>query len=1722
MLSGKRNDMVEKLDLARRDLLDLGLRNPLISYRPLKSRGLEIVDELAPQVFDLLVNTGKPAYFLPLPDEPAQQSLVPSGEVEALSQPEGTGTSDDRHTDNKLQTKLTSAQLQTRLLSTYYAARTSIEEQGVNILYLALGMLEWYESDDSDTPRRAPLLLIPVTLERSSVRERFLLSYDGEDLEENLSLREKLKEFGLVLPEFPAEDEIDVLGYFGKVGRAVRSQRRWRVDDAAIALGFFSFTMLLMYRDLDPENWPEDSPLEEHPVLAALLQEEGFSDDDIPLTEDDYLDSSVDLSQFHTVVEADSSQMLTLLRVAAGLNLVVQGPPGTGKSQTITNVIAEAVTSGKTVLFVSEKMAALEVVKRRLDQVGVGDACLELHSHKAKKKVVLDELQRTLTLGRPVVRGAESDSGELRAAREQLDAYCEALNTPIGESGVTPHIALGHLALARATQVADGLAEIPIDDMASWPHGEYRLKLSLVEELQEKLKVTGVPSRHPFWGSQVEVCLPQDEMRIERALRQTVDAITGLRAADDALARLLLLPPSASRAETQRLLKTAERVLEAPALDGVKLESPQWVKGKNVLLKGLSAGVRLRHLHTKYGRHLESSAWEFDTTEVRDVLTAMGAKWWRSMSGNYRGARKQAHGLFAVTPPKDLQTVLQVLDAIAEAQGESKKLGVVASVLPKIYGEQWNEEQPDWEHLSRCATYLADAHADVRAGEVHEGIWLALREGIELKKLREAVARTREAIEVWDEMATELAGILELDEQVALGTSLPALDFETANRHLGEWSASRSRLHETVGLNQLLTLCQQQGLGALRVLVSGWEQAGERLVESFKQAWFLALYQRALCERQSLARFDEARQDRHVTKFRELDRILIENTRSKIALAHWSRLPQSNSVGQLGILRREFEKKRRHLPIRQLLVRAGEAIQRIKPVFMMSPLSVAAYLTPGVLSFDLVVFDEASQVRPVDALGALARASQAVVVGDDRQLPPTSFFEAVAQADGVDDGNVTADIESILGLFRSQGARQSMLRWHYRSRHESLIAVSNHEFYGNKLVIFPSPDGQTPELGLVHHLISDAVYDRGRSRRNELEATRVAEAVMNHARAQLAKPLSKQHTLGVAAFSVAQMEAILDHLEHLRRSDDSCEDFFHNHCHEPFFVKNLENVQGDERDVIFISVGYGRNADGHIAMDFGPVNRDGGERRLNVLITRARRRCEVFTNLSAEDIDLGRSRQRGVQALKTFLEYAQTGRLGIAVETDRDDESPFEDAVWTALNGLGYDVARQVGTGGFFIDLAVKDPERSGRYLLGIECDGATYHSARSARDRDRLRQQVLEGLGWTIHRIWSTSWYRNEAKELQRLVKAIESAKVAGKTASTGDSGSPEKADSIERDRPQVKAAPVSPEVHANVAEHGYGHGSEAGSAFEAGYRDAIKGRPGGAEYFSVRLARAYDRGYDYGVEALKNSGTTADAPPDSQVARPANSELKIPTYVVCKIGALRLTGGKLHEVPPSQLAPLVQRVIDVEAPVHIDEVCWRIADAAQVGRIGHRIRENLEKACSRAVSNGSARRRGDFFWRADAAPVVPRDRSELPLRSRKLELVAPEEISAAISLMTAEACGIDTGDLPQEVCRLLGFGRCSADMKDRVESVLENELQSGRLKEQRGQIFVGEKMPQTGGQGSRSNARAAEAASGTPASSAQRTPSDRGSAPRPGDPQYYNHLLDRFGAVGGEDSPG
>ncbi len=1607
-----------QLEAARKQLLDLGLRNPLLNYHPLRARGVEIVDERSAEVFRTLAQ-GKRMSFLPVP-EPGDSAAATQ-----LAQPEDETASVGpvvQRTETHLQTSHTPDTLQSRLLNTHYAAKTFIEEQGVNILYMALGMLTWFESGSSQKDCKAPLILVPVLLERGSALDRFYIRYTDDEVSDNLSLVEKLRaDFGITLPRYDGEAEITT--YFAAISAAVAGQARWSVNADAVALGFFSFSKFLMYRDLDTDVWPDTNKPSDHPILQALLNKEsGFGRTSLEFDEQSSLDRQYPAESLKHIVDADSSQAMAILQATTGHSMAIQGPPGTGKSQTITNLVADALGSGKTVLFVSEKMAALEVVYRRLTDAGLGSACLELHSNKARKRELLDDLKRALNESRAFEADTTDRLAMLEAVRAPLNDYCEAMNTPIGASNRTPFQALGASLLARERLQLLAAPLLEMSDLANLSEAGFATKREIVRRLQQLTAALGDPTASPFWGTKRTSLSPIEQQQLAGRLDHAQTAIIRLQRSMEQLRQIIALHVEDNRLGAQALSRAAGcfELMPVPLL--IDVSRNEWTTQAPAIRSLIEQGTRLTTIQRDLENVLRPDAWATPVTELREQLATHGTKLLRFLSGEYRTAKARLSGLCMTRPPSRLSEQLELLDKLIEVQTLQPRIEDQAVFATSLFGTLWQGPRTDWVALAVQAGWAIGVHADVQSGVLPEAFLTVLRRINEStiplilnerKQLEAALSEHHEAI-------NSALAALELGAPAGMGGRAVAdVAFVEQQNLFQEWRANLSQLVHLANFNAAQAQCRAQGLSKFADLSLGWSGARQGMVDLLERARSDALLDRALRERPALANFDRAQHEATVEQFRTVDARMLQLARINLLRQYRLRLPHLQDAGQLGILRREFEKKTRLISIRQLMERAGNVVQAIKPVFMMSPLSIANFLPPGIISFDLVIFDEASQVKPVDAFGAIIRGKQTIVVGDDRQLPPTSFFDKVtSEADDDEEEQTTSDIESILGLFRAQGAAQRMLHWHYRSRHESLIAISNQEFYENKLIIFPSPDRDKAAAGLRFHHLPGTSYDRSKSRTNRGEAAAVAAAVMQHARQ------TPHFTLGVAAFSTAQRQAIEDELEHLRRTDKACEAFFNANPSEPFFIKNLENVQGDERDVILISIGYGKSADGKLAMNFGPLNRQGGERRLNVLISRARLRCEVFSNITAADLRIDGNTPFGVRSLKLFLDYAESGLLSAQAPSDREPDSLFEIAVRERLIARGYDVAIQVGTAGYFIDLAIVDPERPGRYILGIECDGATYHSARSARDRDRLRQTVLENLGWQIHRIWSTDWFRDPEHEIQRIVERLDMLRLNPPHGS----------------QPALPAGEAGHE--SDAPDTGYTDpGTTNDSAQQTLNRPSNTGQSRTANSSSSNANSSNDQSTtNYGKaasggSAASNGGRTM--PPS------------LPRYEAAKLD-LRALKNELHEAPPNVLLPYVMTVVETEGPVHVDEVGRRIIEARGIQRRGTRIQEAFSKTFTLGVRQGHLRKEGDFLWLPTMTKPTLRDRSAAPDNTRKLEMIAPEEIALAVIRVVESSYGMEPAELPAATCRVFGFQRVSEDMRLRVEGVIKKLITDGRLEQQ------------------------------------------------------------------------
>ena len=572
------------------------------------------------------------------------------------------------------------------------------------------------------------------------------------------------------------------------------------------------------------------------------------------------------------------------------------------------------------------------------------------------------------------------------------------------------------------------------------------------------------------------------------------------------------------------------------------------------------AALTYADLRTRYDSLLIPEAWNADVLDIRQALAAYGERWWRLLSGAWRGARAKLRGLCRTQPPKGAADSLKLADGILEAQRLRRSLAESRDLIAALFPGLTLGDRPEpYREFAQTTAWFVALHAEKVAGRVDESIHDMLDQRPDAVGVQHGIQVCRSGIERLEGALEAVAEAIEFrSDRFEAGDGLGEGPYDDLDHWLSSAAAQLPSIHEIVRFNQIERKAIEAGIPEVAEAAASRPDAGEHLVRLFEHGCYSTWLEPALKERPALAQFDGNTHEGVATEFRKLDQAQFESNRVNVAQLHWERLPRHHGGGQLGVLRREFQKKRRHLPVRTLMSTAGKAIQSIKPVFMMSPLSIAKYIPPGSVSFDMVVFDEASQVRPVEAMGAILRGKQSVVVGDSRQLPPTSFFDR-AGGDEAEEQSDTADLESILGLFCAQGAPERWLRWHYRSRHESLITVSNHEFYDNRLFVFPSPDAGKEETGLCFQHEPENPYERGGL--NVAEARRVAAAAMEHARE------TPHLTLGAVAFNLKQARRIEDELEVLRRRDPSAEEsFFKRHPNEPFFVKNLENVQGAYSD----------------------------------------------------------------------------------------------------------------------------------------------------------------------------------------------------------------------------------------------------------------------------------------------------------------------------------------------------------------------------------------------------------------------------------------------------------------------------------------------------------------------------------------------------------------------------
>ncbi len=1335
---------ISKQQLWERKLLDLSLRNNLLNVR-LTRTTLQLISTHIHLLEDAL-SDGDEFSILPKPAD-WDNGVMEAGIYQTLKQTDPIiDLVKQELTQKRLRSILGENDLNSALTYLYRSSRLSLEENGANTLYLALGMLKWFETPRSEMPRYAPILLLPVEIVRKSAQKGYVIRSRDEEVMANVTLLEMLKQdFNLdiggleVLPR--DHSGVDVRLVLNTLRKGIMGMPRWNVEESAI-LGIFSFSKFIMWNDIHNNT----ETLCENRIVQSLVSGklEWVEEDGADI----HLDEEVKPADLALPISADSFQKEAVCEAALNRSFILHGPPGTGKSQTITNIIADSLYRGKKVLFVAEKMAALSVVQKRLNDIGLSPFCLELHSNKSKKSAVLEQLKATTELiRRNAPEYYEAESEKLHTLRGDLRQYVDLLHQKQA-SGMSLYDALYRYSLEEDNPCS---FEFPSETIATLTATQLEEWMDFAEQMQVCIDLCGSVSTHPLREVQTGNYSLSLKADVGTLLQNRCDLLKNFKKQVDEVCSLMgSMVPCTDLTSLLTLQDLAGFLMQEPDLVGSMLKSED--------LPGVLGMVRSV---VEHGRIRDRISNEILSRFGKEVLAIEAAR----ILGDWNGAQLKwflpkflsekkllkSLSLYSLKGGVDKEELVPLLTAITQYQEEKRIVDDFGARLEEILGclwEDWDGAESACKDCETCSSKLLQWARDVAlsvkvrvtfAGQLAEGMGAFL--SIHKEKLESLQSK-------WDELSRLQSQLL---EKLGMEFGVTSENWIDNDLNMSQRILlNLDSLRDWCSWNQIRLRASEAGLQEFVDYVA--EHGVDHVAGALEKAVCKGVINLTTGTQPILASFNGRIFEDKIRKFREMAKRFEQLTRDEVFARLAANIPsfvrEASQSSEVGILQRNIRNGGRGTSIRKLFDLIPSLLPRLAPCMLMSPISVAQYLDARNVKFDLVIFDEASQVPTCESVGAIARGMQAIVVGDPKQMPPTSFFST----NNVDEENLDKeDMESILDDCLALSMSSKHLLWHYRSKHESLIAFSNSQYYDNSLLTFPSPD----DLGSkVTYQFVDGFYDKGKSRQNKAEA----EAVVREIMARLAHPAQSRRSMGVVTFSSVQQTLIEDLLneayaKHPRLEKRALE------SSEPLFVKNLENVQGDERDVIFFSVGYGPDKDGKVSLNFGPLNRDGGWRRLNVAVSRARYEMKIFSTLKADQIDLSRTSAEGVAGLKSFLEYAEKGKETMAFSNHNAivKARSLVDVIAAKIRERGYDVHTNIGCSGYRIDIGVVHPEQKGEYILGVLCDGANYREAKTVRDREIIQLDVLHLLGWNIHRVWTMDWLENAEVVLEGIVKAIE-----------------------------------------------------------------------------------------------------------------------------------------------------------------------------------------------------------------------------------------------------------------------------------------------------------------------------------------------------------------------------
>ena len=1342
-----------KQNLWERKLLDLSLRNNLLNLRITKST-IQLLSVNLGDFEDALAD-GDEFQILTKPDEWVNTNKN-SGVYQAINMSDPIVDLLQFDLSHKrLRTYLTDSELQSTLKNLYRSSRMSLEENGANTLYLALGFLKWYETPKSELARYAPLLLLPVEIIRKSSQKGYIIRSREEETIMNITLLEMLKQdFDISingLEELPRDDSgVDVVKIFNIIRRGIMSQSRWNLEGHAF-LGIFSFSKFIMWNDI--HNNAEK--LAENKIVSSLISGK-LEWECKDMSTDIDLDKKYNPTEIALPLSADSTQLEAIFAATNDNSFILHGPPGTGKSQTITNIIANALYRGKRVLFVAEKMAALTVVQKRLSDIGLDPFCLELHSNKSKKSSVLEQLRRTTEIIRKTSPlEFETEAERLHEQRLELNDYVDALHQK-HHMGFSLYDSFTYYA-----ELSDASDNIPVDEkLITELSKEQFIELSdKVEELQNVGVLCGHPFNHPLSQVKTKTYNSKNKNLSRELITKYIELLNEKLQIKELLNEFFLIETSVlNKEETDVLEKLCSEIASLPDTPAslINIEYPE--RNLSNIINLAKHGERRDKYRNLLLNDFTDKILSLDVEPIHIKWNDVSSKWFLPKLLGQNKILKTIQPL-SKSGKINKEKVVEYFGTLKLYQKEQDHLDKNKELLSKSLDFLWNNGNTQWstvEHI--CDTSL----------QINRLIISLTKDALKTNEIRNNLANhlsdaSRSFFSLKGKLITSYIALSEEQQKIEDNLfDLLNIHFKTEENNSIDWTKfwkenaekwleNLDSLRNWTSWNRIKDEAINKGLSSVVQTYSHGDLENHAVVKSFKKSLFKNISEYIISKDNRLSLFNGKLFEGKIRKFKEQSQYFEDLTKAELFARLAAEIPsftqEAANSSEIGILQRAIRNNGRAMSIRRLFDLTPNLLPRLCPCMLMSPISVAQYFEVDKSKFDIVIFDEASQMPTCEAVGPIARGQNVIVVGDPKQMPPTSFFST----NHFDEENADKeDLESILDDCLALSMPSKHLLWHYRSKHESLIAFSNSNYYENKLLTFPSPDDISTK---VNNVFVPGYYDRGKTRQNSFEAKAIVSEVVK----RLSDPVLSKRSIGIITFSSVQQNLIEDLLNEEFKKNPNLENLALESS-EPIFIKNLENVQGDERDIILFSVGYGPDKEGKIYLNFGPLNRDGGWRRLNVAITRARYEMKVFSTLRSDQIDISRTSSEGVASFKAFLEYSEKGKIVLPINqnTNITTSDFFEKMVAEKIEKMGFSVQTNIGCSGYKIDIAVVNPEKPSEYILGILTDGITYHAAKTAKDREIVQTEVLKMLGWNIYRLWSPDWWDNPEKVLLDIVGVI------------------------------------------------------------------------------------------------------------------------------------------------------------------------------------------------------------------------------------------------------------------------------------------------------------------------------------------------------------------------------